>query len=212
MNSFELYKKEYIDKSFERKDLFLLLRQRYKICKALYPGSFVHVTPSLVFQEVVYVDSDKNAKRFFEEIDSIKQFINLNKSYKEESSYRFMYQDYSTPIDLPYDYFDLLISQWAGPISQSCKKYLKPGGFLLANNSHADAGIAFLDHDYLLVSAIKYSNGKFKIMENKLDIYFIPKSSKIISKESLIKSGKGIAYKNTAHSYLFMKKGENILI
>ena len=36
---------------------------------------------------------------------------------------------------------DLLISQYAGIISQPCKRYLKPGGYLLVNNSHGGRGV-----------------------------------------------------------------------
>ena len=166
MSTLDLYKKEYIDKQFERKELFILLKNKHNIRKALYPGSFVHITPSLIFPEVVYVDSDKKAKIFFEDLKPINQYIEQNKSYKEESSLCFIFQDYSVPINLPNKHFDLLISQWAGPVSQSCKRYLKPGGVLLANNSHADAGIAYLDNDYQLISVIKYSNKKFRNITN----------------------------------------------
>ena len=47
--------------------------------------------------------------------------------------------------------FDLLISQYAGFVSQHCKKYLKIGGILLVNNSHGDASMAKLDDDYKFV-------------------------------------------------------------
>ncbi len=206
MNLPDLYKKEYIDKTFERKELFILLRDTYKIKNALYPGSFVHITPSLVFSAVVYIDSDKNAKRFFDETQSIKQFIHQNKTYAKESDYRFIHQDYAAPLELPTNYFDLLISQWAGPVSQACKKYLKRGGYLLANNSHADAGIAFLDEDYEFISAIHYSNPKYRITEKDLGSYFIPKSTGEVTKEALLKSGQGIGYKKTANAYVFRKK------
>ena len=203
MNSFDQYKKEYIDKIFERKDLFSLLSKNYDINNALYPGSFVHITPSFFIPEVVYIDSDKNAKRFFEDSEFLTKFIIKNKSYKNSPSYRFFYQDYSLPIDIPNAYFDLLISQWAGPVSQSCKKYLKPNGFLIVNNSHADAGIAYLDNDYQLISVINLINGKYIFSEKDLDTYFKPKSPKNVTIESLNQSGSGIAYTKKASSYLF---------
>lgn len=47
--------------------------------------------------------------------------------------------------------FDLLISQYAGFISDTCINYLKVNGYLLVNNSHADAGLAAIDKDYKLL-------------------------------------------------------------
>ena len=86
---------------------------------------------------------------------------------------------------------------------QSCKIYLKPNGLLLANNSHADAGIAYLDNDYQLISIIKLINGKYIFSEKDLDTYFKPKSPKNVTIESLIQSGSGIGYTKKASSYLF---------
>lgn len=41
----EVYQEHFVEKGFERLDLFLLLRDRYGIRSAIYPGSFVHITP-----------------------------------------------------------------------------------------------------------------------------------------------------------------------
>ena len=205
MNLLDLYRKEYVEKHFERTELFLQIQNKYEIKKALYPGSYVHITPSFVIPQVVYVDSDKNANRFFKNSQQISEFIEENKKYQAKPSFRFINSDYSMPLDLPENHFDLLISQWAGPISQSCKKFLKRGGILLANNSHADAGIAFLDSDYELIAVVQQENEKFRISEGNLQTYFIQKRDKDVTIESLIRSGRGIAYKKTANSYIFKK-------
>ena len=205
MNVLDLYKKEYLEKQFERTEMFCKIQEKYKINKALYPGSYVHITPSFVIPYVVYVDSDKNAKRFFDDPKSVATFIEKNKTYQDTASFRFIYKDYSKKLDLAEEQFDLLISQWAGPISQSCKKYLKLGGILLVNNSHADSGLAYLDPNYQLVAVVQFKNGKFNISETNLDAYFIPKKDQIITIESLLQSGRGIAYTKTANSYIFKK-------
>ena len=132
-------------------------------------------------------------------------FINENKTYPEPASFRFIHKDYSKAIDLDERRFDLLISQWAGPISQSCKIYLRAGGILLANNSHADSGLAFFDPDYQLTAVVKSNKGKFSISEKNLDAYFIPKKEQDVSLETLMLSGKGIGYTKTANSYIFKK-------
>jgi len=201
-----LYKKEYIDKQFERRELFATIAEKYGIRSALYPGSFVHVTPSFTIPRVVYVDSFKGAKKFFDDGEAVRVFIEANKEYAEPASYRFIPMDYAKDLPLAGETFDLLISQWAGPISQTCKEYLKPGGILLANNSHADAGLAYLDPDYEFVAVVKANKGRFSISEKNLPEYFIPKKAQKISLESLIGSGKGIAYTKTASSYLFRKR------
>jgi hypothetical protein len=101
--------------------------------------------------------------------------------------------------------FDLLISQYAGFVGQYCKPYLKTGGFLLANNSHGDAGLAAIDDDYQLKAVFSARNGKHRISEKNLDEYFVPKSQIQLTKEYLEKLQKGIVYKKTAGVYLFQK-------
>ena len=61
----DLYQKYFQGRQFERLDLFQIIADEFNIQRALYAGSFVHVTPSFVFPDVVYVDNDKQAKQFF---------------------------------------------------------------------------------------------------------------------------------------------------
>ncbi len=203
MDVIRLYEEEFINKQFERKELFEALQAKYNFERALYPGSYVHVTPSFYIPKVVYVDSFKKADTFFKDRETVTAFIENNKAYPGSPTFDFIFSDYARPLDLEADSFDLLISQWAGPISQRCKRYLKPGGLLLANNSHADAGIAYLDPDYQLEAVVNNSRGKFTISETDLDAYFIPKKDKEISLDFLLASGKGIGYTKTAENYLF---------
>jgi len=132
--------KQYQDyeEKMKRAALFKELK-RFPIKKALYPGSYIHISPSFYFPEVVYVDNDRKAKRFFTH-QSIFAFIEENRTYSEKSIVRFHGQDYLEEISEEKNSFDLLISQYAGFISQHCKHYLRPQGYLLANNSHGDAG------------------------------------------------------------------------
>lgn len=200
-----LYSRYYIDRQFERTDLFCQLQETFNIKRALYPGCFVHVSPSFFIPYVVYVDSDKEAKRFFSEIEVVSQLIERNKKYARAANFEFHGQDYSKPLALRENSFDLLISQWAGPISQYCKRYLKQSGILLANNSHADAGIAFLDPDYTLLNTVTNKKGKYVFSDKYLDKYFIPKKENQLTIQQLIASSKGIAYTRTANQYIFRK-------
>ncbi|WP_440951838.1 hypothetical protein [Methanococcoides sp. FTZ1] len=201
----ELYRESYVENNFERADMFEAIRSRFNINCALYPGSFVHVTPSFFIQEVVYIDNDQRARKFFEQKSSVAGLISKKKTYNEDAEFSFIYSDYSEPLELEEGSFDLLISQYAGFVSRECKKYLKIGGILLANNSHGDAGMAFIDDDYEFIAAVYVKNGRFHITEKDLDSYFIPKNQIQVTRDHLEQLKKGIGYTKTANSYIFRK-------
>jgi hypothetical protein len=158
-----LYHKYHTDHDFDRIGLFKALNEKYNIESALYPGSFVHITPSFLFPKVVYVDSFKKTQAFFDDED-IYKFINDNKEYKSDSSVTFHKSDYRSDFGEEEESFDLLLSQYAGFISQACKKYLKIGGVLVTNNSHGDASMAYLDPDFELIAVYdKKTNDKYSI-------------------------------------------------
>ncbi len=205
INVQDLYNQSYVDNDFERADLFESLKEKFNIKSALYPGSFVHITPSFSFTEVVYVDSDPRARKFFEKRDIVSDLISGKKKYDSETVFAFLSQSYTKPLELQEESFDLLISQYAGFVSQECKKYLKTGGILLANNSHGDAGMAFIDEDYEFIAAVYVKDGKYHITNRNLDSYFIPKRDIEITKKYLKELGKGIGYTKTANSYIFRR-------
>ena len=60
-----LYEKYYTSNGFERADLFEMLVDKFGSKQALYPGSFVHITPSFAIPSVTYVDSDRRCPGFF---------------------------------------------------------------------------------------------------------------------------------------------------
>ncbi len=200
----DLYRKYFSDRQFERLDLFQMIADNFPVQRVLYAGSFVHITPSFVFSDVVYVDNDKQARKFFSD-QELDNFIAKRKIYTQAARVKFHFTDYQDAFDKSPDSFDLLISQYAGFVGKYCKPYLKIGGLLLANNSHGDAGLAALDADYQLIAAFSVRNGKHHINQRDLEEYFIPKSSKQITKEDLEKLQKGIGYKKTGSAYLFRK-------
>ena len=200
----DLYEKYFQERHFERLELFQIIADKFNVQRALYAGSFVHITPSFVFPDVVYVDNNKYAKLFFNKPE-IHKFIAERKTYPQEAKVAFHFVDYRYKFDEMAGSFDLLISQYAGFVGQHCKQYLKTGGFLLANNSHGDAGMAAIDDDYQLLAVFSLRNGKHKISQINLGEYFIPKSQNDINKEYLEKLQKGIGYKKSASVYLFQK-------
>ena len=129
-NVLDLYKKYFQERQFERLDLFQIIADKFNVKQVLYPGSFVHITPSFIFPEVVYVDTDKQAKLFFSKQD-IYDFIAQNNVYPQEAKVKFHSADYREGFDETEGSFDLLISFYAGFIGQFCKQYLKVWWFTL---------------------------------------------------------------------------------
>lgn len=193
------------ERRMQRERIFELIAAKYSIQSAVYPGSYLHIAPSLYIQEVVYIDTDKKAKKFFASVDYLK-YINKNKVYDNEAQMEFYGQDYSKIIPKYEEYFDLMISQYAGPISQECKPYLKESGILLVNNSHGDAQLAYADPDYSFIGIVNYRNKKFRFSEKDLEKYFIPKKDSISLVLSDLKTrNKGIGFTKSASHYLFKR-------
>lgn len=203
-NPARMYDAFYVERQFERLDLFQLIKEKYAIESVLYPGSFVHVTPSLVFPVAVYVDEDRQAKKFFSDAAHY-AFIAERKQYAGDATVKFHAADYRQALPEPDARFDLLISQYAGFVSQHCKRYLRVGGLLLANNSHGDAGMAFLDDDYQLTAVIQQRAGKHKLSEADLDAYFVPRAGQVVTKATLEATQRGAGYRKTASQYVFRR-------
>lgn len=200
----KLYEKYFVQNQSERPGLFRAIKEKYGCSSAIYPGSFLHITPSLIFPNTAYIDSDKRIQKFFDDTEVL-QWVKSNKEYNEEPSILSFQQDYSKKLPVDIGEFDLLISQYAGFVSQDCKKFLRKNGLLLVNNSHADAGLAFLDPDYELIAAVNNNNGKWTVKDTYLHEYFIPKNGPHPPKTSLIDTMRGIGYKKTASNYIFRK-------
>ena len=132
---------------------FRLVEENFGCRRVLYPGSYLHVTPSLVFPEVCYVDSVKGIAAALASPDLL-EYVSAHRDYPEDARIRCYEEDYTSFTDEPHASFDLLISLNAGYISQTCRSFLKPGGLLLANNGHYDAARAHVDPGYRLIGAL----------------------------------------------------------
>lgn len=204
-NKVFLYKKHHIDKEYTSIGLFRELNEKFNIEKVFYPGSHVHITPSLIFPYVVYADSFRNTYKFFEEPYTL-EYINKNKEYADKCTIKYYQQDYSQPFKDLKQEFDLVISQYAGFVGQSVKEYLKKGGILVCNNSHGDASMASLDPDYELVAVYRRkTDDKFSISTKSLEEYLIPKSGIQPTKKQLEETMRGVAYTKSLSGYIFKK-------
>jgi hypothetical protein len=200
----KLYNHYYIDRKFERLNLFRQLEQKYGGGRVLYPGSFVHVTPSFVYPEVVYVDNDAEAQQFFANPANY-DFVVKRKHYPELASITFHGVDYQTGIDESDQSFDLLISWFAGFVSLYCKRYLKIGGLLVVNDSHGDATMASLDDDFQLIEIGNQTDGKYILTDMYLDTYFVTKADTVITREWAMKHLRGFKYRRVAGVYIFRR-------
>lgn len=199
-----VYRKFYIERDYEQIELFHELNNEFEIGKVVYPGSYVHISPSFIFSDVVYIDSDQRAQTFFHH-EYVRGYICERKQYPEEPTFEFYGRDYRTLIGELVGQCDLLISHYAGFISEACKAYLKIGGILLVNNSHGDAGLAAIDTDYHLMATVHKDKGTYRISSASLEQYFIPKRPLHITRDYLYELGKGVGYTKTAPLYIFQR-------
>lgn len=198
----KLYKKYFVDKNDERKELFEKLKGLYNPQKGIYPGSFVQISPSFYIKEMTYIDSDKRISKFFDD-DSVLRYINYNKIYDEIPVVKAFQSDFSSKLPIDDYFFDIMFSFYAGLISQYCKNYLKNNGLLVCNNSHGDASIAFIDNEYELIAIIKRNGEMFNISEKNLDEYFIKKDGTAIDIEKVQTKMIGEKFTKNAFAYVF---------
>lgn len=55
----------------DRQGLFQAVGGFLGVATVLYPGSFVDIAASFVFDDVLYVDTDRRAKRFFDDVGGV---------------------------------------------------------------------------------------------------------------------------------------------
>ena len=213
-NQIDYYIDEYNGLLDNYSKIFKLINNEYSPQKVLYPGSYCHITPSLFYPYVVYVDNYKKIRNFFTD-DQVIAFIEKNKMYKEKAIMKFYFQDYKKDIEEESESFDLLISLNAGIISKACKKYLKNGGILLVNDEHYDARSAYLDKDFKLLAIFNDKSRNFSYSEDILLGFFKTRKGLEISQEMLNRSLKYSPSKDpfklklTSQFYLFVKEGKS---
>lgn len=205
MTGLRLYRKYHLDRDNTLAGLFRLLKAEFGECQTVYPGSFAHITPSLFFRDALYIDSAKGFAKVAND-PKLTDYIAEHKYYEAPARVRFLHQDYFAPLPAP-ETFDLAISLYAGFVGQAAKPLLRPGGLLVANDSHADAGLAFLDAAYAFRGAVsRISDAEYALNAADLGGFFQPKKPDAFTPEALRATMKGPAYKKTADLYLFEKR------
>ncbi len=170
--------------------------------RALYPGCYLDLSPSVAVPSVTYVDTDRRAARYFEDVAVARSEVTAHGG-RADVEIEFYASDYTHPLPVHAAGFDLLISLFAGPVWEHCRVYLKTGGMLLANASHGDASLAALDPDLQLVAAVLHRAGRYRLDDNHLDRYLVPKNPAEADASHIRSAGRGIAYTRPAFAYLF---------
>jgi hypothetical protein len=171
-----LYRAYVVDEGLERRGLFeALLSFAGRIETALYPGCFIHVTPSAYIPHVVYVDRNETARAFFADEAAVRQIAGIGKRYRRPSYVRYIHQDFTAALPVPEASFDLLLALYAGGISRACARYLREGGLLLTNSHQADAEDALAMPDLTLVAVAHERRGEVSFTDRDLDGYLTRK-------------------------------------
>ena len=191
----------------DRQRLFAAVADVVDAVTVLYPGSYVDVSPAFVWPSVTFVDVDRRANRFFADADGVDELLGEHGADPSLHTFRFIHADYQETLDLDDGSFDLLISLYAGFVSEHCTRYLRNGGRLLVNSSHGDAAMASIDPRYRLSAVITSLDGRYRVSSSDLDSYLVPKRDVVVTKEHLHATGRGIAYTKSPFAYLFERCG-----
>lgn len=170
-----VYREYVIAPGLERDPVLRALASRISGAPSvLYPGCFVHVTPSFYFQHVVYVDWNEVAADFFRPMDPVIAAINARRRYTQRPYVRFIEADYTAPLPLADASFDVLLALSSGHVARGCSRYLRPGGILLADDKLGDARRAARVPELELEAVIDERRGKVWIAEDDLAGYLAP--------------------------------------
>lgn len=173
--------------------------------RVLYPGCFVDIAPSFVFPSVTYVDSDRRTPGFFADADGLGEVISSHGGSPAAPDVQFIYGDYTSDLGLGSGSFDLLVSLYAGFVSEHCTRYLRSGGTLLVNPSHGDAAMASIDTRYRLAGVVTSRSGRYRVSDSGLETYLVPKSGNQPTVEELHSRRRGVAYTKSPFAYLFTR-------
>lgn len=193
----------YRDSIGDRSGLFSAIADSWAPRRALYPGSYLDLAPSTAIASVTYLDVDRRAARYFADDALVEADLAGRTRPGAGAEVGFVHGDYTGDLDLPEAGFDLLISLYAGLVWDHCRRYLAPGGLLLANTSHGDACVAALDPSLTLVAAISHRDGDYRLETTGLETHLVPKKPESADADLIRQRGRGIAYTKSAFAYVF---------
>ena len=187
----------------DRLRLFSAVADALDASMVLYPGSFVDVAASFAFPSVTYVDTDRRAERFFGDSAGVEEIIAANQTSPGTRTFDVIAGDYRADLGLVEQSFDLLVSLYAGFVSEHCTRWVRLGGSLLVNPSHGDVAMASIDPRYRLIAVVKSGAGGYRVDTRDLSTYLVPKEPQEMTVELLHQRGRGIGYTKSPFAYLF---------
>jgi len=190
--------------SGDRKRLFSAVGDAVKVSTVLYPGSYVDISPSTVFESVTYVDVDPRAATFFADASGVAEIVQAEGGLSS-SRFSFLQGDYSTDLGIEDESFDLLVSLYAGFVSEACTTYLRVGGALLVAPSHGDVAMASIDPRYELSGVVTSRSGNYRVRGDSLGHYLIPKTNTPVTATLLHERGRGVPYTRSPFAYIFTR-------
>ena len=190
----------------DRRPLFRAVAPHVAATSVLYPGSYVDIAPSFVWSDITYVDVDARTRRFFADEEGVRTIVQREAGAPATPSISFVAGDYTEPLPIAPAGFDLLISLYAGLVSQHRGDHLRVGGTLLVNSSHGDAAMASVDPRFELAAVVQSRSGGYAVSAGQLDTFLVPKrASDEPVAEIVDRTGRGIAYTKTPFAYLFRR-------
>ena len=199
------YQQVYVDLDFERGGLFKLIQQQYHPQQVLYPGCSIHLTPAFYFPHVIFVDQDPKANDFFSNQELVYDLVSRRRVYQRRPYIQFIFQDFTQPLPLLDNQFDLLLALFTGGVSQACKSYLKLGGHYITNNHQDDALTAFQDDDLALVAVAQEHQGKYRCVDFDPRQPFKVEKNISQSKRYLRQTSQGVEYIEKESYYIFRR-------
>lgn len=190
----------------DRQRLFAAVSQAVEADEVLYPGSFVDIAPSFVWADVTYNDLDKRVPGFFADEGGIAEILAAHDTDPDSTTLRFLPGDYRE-LGVKAKSVDLLISLYAGFISEACGHAVRDGGWLLVNASHGDAAMASIDDRYELGAVVESHSGDYRVRTANLDAYLVPRKPVDLTPEYLHELGRGVRYTRAPFAYLFQRTG-----
>jgi hypothetical protein len=156
---------------------------------------------------VVYVDRQAEAAEFFASIDAIRGYVERRKSYRRAAYLQFIAADFTRPLPLSENSFDLLIALFAGQAASACARYVRPGGLVLSN-AHTEEAEALREQGCRLVSVARFRQGSYHIQP--VEAKARPASRKTGGPRYLHREGDRLVYREN-QVYLIFTRGLNRL-
>ena len=85
----------------DRHRLFTAIGAAVPSSSVLYPGSYVDIAASFVFDDVTYVDIDRRAAQFFDDHHGVDEIIAQTSPTRSPPEWRFINADYTSDLQLP---------------------------------------------------------------------------------------------------------------